>query len=243
MSNDKKTVVVTGGNRGIGRAIALRLAADKHCVVICARQNDGGVVDEIVAKDGVAVFKKLDVSDEENVKQVFDEITKEFGSCDILVNNAGVAINFLLMRSKTQDWDKILDVNLKGALFCIRAAIPKMMKKRWGRIINLSSVVGVTGNPGQSLYAASKAALIGATKSLAQELGSRNITVNAVAPGFIPTDMTADITEATRKEYLDRIALGRQGTPEEVAHCVSFLASDQSSYVTGHVFAVDGGMR
>jgi len=236
---------VTGAARGIGRAIALALAQPGMMIYI----NDVANLDEaaltqkgVEEKGAKARVVSFNVADAGAVPQAFDDIIKESGRLDILVNNAGITRDNLIVRLKEAEWDQVLDVNLKGAYNCIRAAGKPMIKQRYGRIINIASVVGVMGNPGQANYAASKAGLIGLTKTVARELASRHITVNAVAPGFIQTEMTASLPEKTRAEMLAQIPLSRFGTPEEVAQAVVFLASDTAAYITGQVIHVNGGM-
>ncbi len=236
---------MTGAARGIGRAIALALAQPGMMIYI----NDVANLDEaaltqkgVEEKGAKARVVSFNVADAGAVPQAFDDIIKESGRLDILVNNAGITRDNLIVRLKETEWDQVLDVNLKGAYNCIRAAAKPMLKQRYGRIINIASVVGVMGNPGQANYAASKAGLIGLTKTVARELASRHITVNAVAPGFIQTEMTASLPEKTRAEMLAQIPLSRFGTPEEVAQAVVFLASDTAAYITGQVIHVNGGM-
>ncbi|MEE3261909.1 MAG: 3-oxoacyl-ACP reductase FabG [Candidatus Latescibacterota bacterium] len=240
-----KIAIVTGGSRGIGRAIALRLAASGADVAVCARNAEAAAeTATLVAQVGArSLARSVDVTDAEQVGDLVKEVSDQFGGPDILVNNAGITRDNLLMRMKEEDWDAVLETNLKGAFTCSKAVARPMMKARSGRIISISSVVGIVGNAGQANYAASKAGLIGFSKSLARELASRNITVNVVAPGFVPdTGMTGDLTEAAVEGMMANVPLSRPGTPEEVADAVEFLASDRSAYVTGQVLAVDGGM-
>ena len=240
-----KVALVTGASRGIGRAIALRLAADGASVAICARNLAEAevVADELTAAGVRSFAQSTDVSVGAQVDALIKRTIEELGSLDILVNNAGITRDNLLMRMSEEDWDAVIDVNLKGAFNTCKAAVRPMLKARGGRIINVSSVVGIVGNPGQANYVASKAGLIGLTKTLARELASRNITVNAVAPGLIPdTGMTAALSAQAQAHLVDQVPLGRAGTAEDVAHAVSFLAADESSYVTGQVIQVDGGM-
>jgi len=239
-----KIAVVTGASRGIGREVARLLASQGASVVLVAR--DAGLIDslaaEIAAAGGTALPVSADIARADDVERLFETVTERFGRVDILVNNAGITRDSLLMRMKDEDWDAVLDVNLKGAFLCTRSAAKIMMKQRYGRIINVTSVVGEMGNAGQANYCASKAGLIGLTKSNARELAGRNITVNAVAPGFITTDMTDKLSEKVREELAAQIPLGRFGTPEDVAGAVLFLASEGSGYITGHVLSVNGGM-
>jgi 3-oxoacyl-[acyl-carrier protein] reductase len=240
-----KVAVVTGSSRGIGRAVAVALAARGAAVVVNYAGNAaaaGETADAVRACGTEALVIAADVADQEQVNAMMKKALEKFGRIDILVNNAGINRDNLLPRMREEDWDAVINVNLKGAYNCARAVMRPMLKARWGRIINISSVVGLAGNPGQANYAAAKAGLVGLTKSLARELGSRNITVNAVAPGYIATDMTAGLTEENKAGMLDRIALGRLGEPEEVASVVAFLAGDGAGYITGQVIVVDGGM-
>lgn len=240
-----KTAVVTGGSRGIGRAICLELAGQGANIVLCYAGNGSSAAETTAACEqlGVkALALRCNVADAGEVKAMMDTALAEFGRIDILVNNAGITRDGLLMMMKEEDFDAVLDTNLKGAFLCMKAATRTMMKQRYGRIVNLSSVVGLRGNAGQVNYAASKAGVIGMTKSAAKELASRGITVNAVAPGFIDTDMTASLPENARTALLSSIPVGRLGAAEEVAKAVAFLASDDAAYVTGQVLAIDGGM-
>ena len=240
-----KTAVVTGGSRGIGRAICEELARGGANVVLCYAGRAEAAQETVTAcKDlgAKTLAVQCNVADEAQVKALMDAAVKEFGRIDILVNNAGVTRDGLVMMMKEADFDAVIDTNLKGTFLCMKAVSRIMMKQRYGRIVNLSSVVGLRGNAGQVNYAASKAGLIGLTKSLARELASRNVTVNAVAPGFIETDMTAALPEAVRAEMAKGIPAGRAGQPEDVAQAVAFFAAEQSSYLTGQVLCVDGGM-
>jgi 3-oxoacyl-[acyl-carrier protein] reductase len=238
-----RVAIVTGASRGIGKAIALALASSGATVVAVARGDQGqATADAIVAAGGKAVGRSADVSDGAAIEPLVKEAAETFGRLDILVNNAGITRDQLLLRMKRDDWDAVLLTNLTGAFVCTQAAIKVMVRQRYGRIVNISSVVGQAGNAGQANYAASKAGLIGFTKSLAREVASRNITANVVAPGFIDTDMTRAVPEAVQKAWLDDIPLGRLGTAEDIAAAVCFLASEKASYITGHVLAVNGGM-
>lgn len=240
-----KTAVVTGGSRGLGRAVCLELAKDGANVVLCYAGNEAAAGETVAACEALgakALAVRCDVAKADEVKALMDAAVQAFGRIDILVNNAGITRDGLLMMMKEEDFDAVINANLKGAFLCMKAASRLMMKQRWGRIVNLSSVVGLRGNAGQVNYAASKAGVIGMTKSLAKELATRGVTVNAVAPGFIDTDMTAAMPQAAREATLASIPMGRMGAPEDVAKAVAFLASDEAAYVTGQVLAVDGGM-
>lgn len=242
---DQRVGLVTGGSRGIGRAIAARLAADGLAVAVnysSSKDAAEEVVGEIVAAGGRAIVVGADVSDEGAVEEMFATVEERLGPVAVLVNNAGITRDGLAARMATEDFTRVLEVNLTSTFLCSRRSMRNMMRARWGRIINITSVAGIGGNPGQANYSASKAGVIGLTRSLAQELGSRSITVNAVAPGFIETDMTTDIGESRGAEIAARVAVGRMGLPEEIAAAVAFLASDDASYVNGHVLVVDGGL-
>ena len=240
-----KTALITGASRGIGRAVALTFAELGADVVINYAGNLKAAQEtaEAVRLFGVrSIVVQADVADSAQVDKMAKEVLQEFERIDILVNNAGIAKDNLLPRLSEQDWDTVLDTNLKGAYLCTKALLRPMLKARWGRIINISSVVGLTGNPGQSNYAASKAGLIGLTKALAKEYGSRNITVNAIAPGFIGTDMTESLSKEQQEQMLSTISLGRLGVPGDISAATAFLASDWAGYITGQVLVVDGGM-
>jgi 3-oxoacyl-[acyl-carrier protein] reductase len=239
---EKRIALVTGASRGIGKAIALSLAQAGYTVVAAARAMEGSAALESLRAAGAVSAINLDLSSADSIKDAFGRSIKEHGRIDVLVNNAGVTRDGLAVRMKPADWDAVLHTNLNGAFLCVQQALSGMMRNRWGRIINIASVVGQAGSPGQANYAASKAGLIGMTKSLAQELASRNITVNAVAPGYIATDMTKDLSEELKQSIMSKIPLARMGTPEDVAAAVKFLAGDEASYITGQVIAVNGGM-
>lgn len=240
-----KTALVTGASRGIGKAIALELAKQGATVILNyhhAKEEAERIREEILTNGGTAEIACCDVSDYASCEAFFKEICSRYPSIDILVNNAGITKDGLLMKMTEEDFDRVVDINLKGTFHCIRFLSRQMMKQRSGRIINLSSVVGVSGNAGQANYAASKAGVIGLTKSAAKELASRNITVNAVAPGFIQTDMTAVLPDQVKEHIKTQIPLGSFGSPEDVAHTVAFLASEEARYITGQVIHVDGEM-
>jgi len=236
-----KTAVVTGSTRGIGRAVAQALAASGARVAVVGRDKARAMAVATEIGAGSAGFS-CDMTDTATVAALISDVEKEFGGIDILVNNAGLTRDNLVMRMKDEDWDEVLNANLRGAFAAIRAASRGMMKKRSGRIINMASVVGITGNKGQANYAASKAGLIALTKSVAKELGSRNVLVNAIAPGFIETEMTDAMTSDARGALTGLIPLERLGKPQDIAAIVVFLASDEASYITGQVIVVDGGM-
>mgnify|MGYP006286156293 CR=1 FL=1 len=246
MAQDKQVIVVTGGSRGIGRVVAVRLAGPGTVVCYNYHRSNDTVAEEtgrlIEQAGGQAWADRVDVSANDDVKGFFSRIVDRHGRVDVLVNNAGVAIDGLLVRLKESDWDRVMSINLKGAFNCMQAVGKQMMKQRQGRIINMSSVVGVMGNAGQASYSASKAGLIGLTKTAARELAPRGITVNAIAPGFIDTAMTEELPDKAKQAMLSQIPLGRIGLPEDVAGVVAFLAAPEAGYITGQVIHVNGGM-
>jgi len=244
MNLSGRVALVTGASQGIGQACALKLASAGAAVALAARNREklDGVAAQIAASGGKAAVFPLDVADEEQIKAVVKGAIAELGKVDILVNNAGITRDQLVMRMKRADWDAVIHTNLTSAYLCIQQVIPGMLKQRWGRIINVTSVFGQMGQAGQANYAASKAGLIGLTMAIAREVGSRNITCNAVAPGFIATAMTDALPEELKQTGLKAIPLGRIGTTEDVAGAVNFLASDEASYITGHVLNINGGM-
>ena len=242
---DGRHALVTGASRGIGRAVALAFAAEGASVALNFAGNVAAaeaVRAEIESAGGKAILVPADVSDENAVEDMVKTVTEAFGSIDILINNAGITRDGLLLRMKEEDWDAVLNTNLKGVFLCTKAVSKFMMKKRYGRIVNMASVVGVTGNASQANYAAAKAGVIGFTKAMAKELASRGITVNAIAPGFIRSDMTDVLPDKVKEAMLAEIPLGRAGEPADVAKAALFLASDQAAYITGQVLKVDGGM-
>ena len=244
MALSGRVALVTGASQGIGRTCALRLAKEGAAVAVAARNQEklNELVNEITTAGGKAAAFALDVADEEQVKSTIKAAIAQFGKIDILVNNAGITRDQLVMRMKRADWDAVLQTNLTSAYLCIQQVIGSMLKQRWGRIINITSIFGQMGQAGQANYAASKAGLIGLTMAIAREVGSRNITCNAVAPGFIDTAMTAGLGDEFKQAAVKQIPLGRVGSPEDVAGAVAFLASDEASYITGHVLNVNGGM-
>ncbi len=245
MDFEGKVAVVTGAARGIGRAIALRLARGGAWVVVNYRGNTAAandVVGQILGSGGNAFALMADVSQPAQAQELIETAVKTCGRLDILVNNAGTTRDTLIVRMSEEDWDVVLDTNLKGAFNCIKAASRSMMRQRYGRIVNITSVAGLGGNVGQANYASAKAGLIGLTKTVAKELGTRGITCNAVAPGLVRTDLTASLPPELIQAAIDRTPLGRTGTPEEIAEAVAFLASDLAAYITGQVLAVDGGL-
>jgi len=244
-SIEGKVALITGGSRGIGRAVAVKLSEmGAHSYVNYVRNEEAArkTMDLISARGGTGSLLPFDVADLDSVTAAMDSIIREKGRIDILVNNAGVTLNGIFIRTKEADWNTVIDTNMKGTFNCARCAIRHMMKQRWGRIVNMTSVVAETGNAGQACYAATKAGIIGFTRSLAREFGSRNICVNAVAPGYIETDMTATINERNREKLKEYIPLQRMGTPEDVAAAVAFLVSPEAGYITGQVVHVNGGL-
>ena len=245
LSLENRVAIVTGASRGIGRAVALELAARGASVVVNYNSSPDKaqeVVKEIEATGGKATAFQADVSRFEAAQNLVKFAVETFGDLHILVNNAGITRDMLIMMMPEADWDAVINTNLKSTFNCSKAAVKHMMRKRYGRIINMASVAGQMGNPGQTNYSASKAGQIGFTKALAREVGPRGITVNAVAPGFVPTALTQDLSPELKEASLKGIPLGRWGTPQEIANAVAFLASDDASYITGHVLSVDGGM-
>lgn len=239
-----RVAFVTGGSRGIGRAIALTLCRAGFRIVVASPEVDKNeeVASEIRAASGEAMTLNLDLTSPDSIKSGVNQALQDCGRIDVLVNNAGITKDALAMRMKLEDWNLVLQINLTGAFLCIQQVLPAMLRERWGRIVNIASVVGRAGNPGQANYVASKAGIIGLTKTIAQEVGSRSITCNAVAPGFIETDMTARLPQEVKDRMLGQIVLKRFGRPEDVANAVRFLASEEAAYITGQCIDVNGGM-
>ena len=238
--------LVTGASGGMGRAIALRIARAGACVGLHYRSGKEAALAlarDIADSGGETILLSCDLSQEEQVGSMVKEAASRWGRIDILVNNAGITRDSLLLRMSPEAWDQVLDVNLRGAYLCTKSVLPHMMQQRYGRIVNMSSVVGLSGNPGQANYAASKAGLIGFTKAVAREMASRNITVNAVAPGYITTAMVEQLPEEAKRRILDQVPMKRFGTPEDVAEAVAFLCSRESGYITGQVIGIDGGLN
>ena len=239
-----KTALVTGGSRGIGKAIAQKLAETSNVAVGYSNSKEQAVevVNSIQANGGNAIAVQIDVTDNESVEKCFELIEKELSSVEILVNNAGITKDNIFPRLKQDDWDSVVDTNLTGSFRASQRAIKGMMKNKWGRIVFISSVAGISGNMGQSNYAASKAGMIGLAKTISKELGSRNITSNVIAPGYIDTDMTSFLNDEQKEDIIGQLSIKRVGKPEDIANMVSFLCSDESEYITGQVFPVDGGL-
>ncbi len=237
-----KLALITGGGAGIGKGITLKLASNGIDCVIFDVMDASAVAEEAKGLGVNTSFVNVDVTDYQAVKSAVSEVSDSMGDINILINNAGITRDNLLMRMKEDDWDKVVEINLKGVFNCTKAVIRKMMSCHWGRIVSISSVVGIMGNAGQSNYAASKAGIIGFTKSIAREFGSRDITANAIAPGFIRTKMTDKLPETVKKDYLSKIPLGKFGEVEDVCNLVDFLVSDKASYISGQVIQVDGGL-
>ncbi len=240
---ESKVAIVTGGAQGIGEAICRRIHESGARVVVADIDEERArVVAEELGQPDRSIAVGVDVSNWESVREMVDTTVERFSTIDVLINNAGIARDNILVRMKEKDWDDVLNVNLKGVFFCMKAILPIMMKKRSGKVINISSVVAIIGNPGQANYSAAKSGIIGLTKSTAREVASRGITVNAIAPGFIETAMTEKLSSAAKEMFLQNIPLGRGGTPDDISKVVLFLASDLSDYITGQVIHVDGGM-
>jgi 3-oxoacyl-[acyl-carrier protein] reductase len=239
-----KTALVTGGSRGIGKAIAQKLSETSNVAVGYSNSKEQAVevVNSIQANGGNAIAVQIDVTDNDSVEKCFELIEKEFSSVEILVNNAGITKDNIFPRLKQEDWDSVIDTNLTGSFRTSQRAIKGMMKNKWGRILFISSVAGISGNTGQSNYAASKAGMIGLAKTISKELGSRNITSNVIAPGYIDTDMTSFLNDEQKEEIIGQLSIKRVGKPEDIANMVAFLCSDESEYITGQVFPVDGGL-
>lgn len=244
-TSHQRVALVTGGSRGLGRAMAVLLAARGHRLVVNYAHNADAaekVVAQIEERGGEAISVQADVSSAEEVDALFAEASERLAPVSVLVNNAGITRDGLLLRMSSADFDEVIATNLKSTFLCTKTALRGMLRAKWGRVISIASVAGLVGNAGQANYVASKAGMIGFSKSVAREVGSRGITVNVVAPGFVATDLTADLDEGAREKMRERIALGRFGTPEEIASMVGFLASDEASYITGQVISVDGGL-
>jgi len=239
-----KTALVTGGSRGIGKAIAQKLAETSNVAVGYSNSKEQAVevVNSIQANGGNAIAVQIDVTDNESVEKCFELVEKELSSVEILINNAGITKDNIFPRLKQDDWDSVIDTNLTGSFRVSQRAIKGMMKNKWGRIVFISSVAGISGNTGQSNYAASKAGMIGLAKTISKELGSRNITSNVIAPGYIDTDMTSFLNDEQKEDIIGQLSIKRVGKPEDIANMVSFLCSDESEYITGQVFPVDGGL-
>src|SRR6266404_2195255 len=244
MALNGRVAVITGASQGIGRSCALKLAKSGASVALLARnkQKLEELAGEIASSGGRAYVTATDLENEDQIKNAFKAVVAELGKIEILVNNAGITRDQLIMRMKRADWDAVINTNLTSAYLCTQQAVSSMLKQRWGRIINITSIFGQMGQTGQANYASSKAGLIGLTMAVAREVGSRNITCNAVAPGFIETAMTSVLSDELKQRALETIPLGRIGTPEDVANCVAFLASEEAGYITGHVLNVNGGM-
>ena len=242
MDLSSKVAIITGGARGIGREIALRLAEAGATVAVSDVADAEPAAEEIRKMGHQSLAVAVDVTSASDVAGMVEKVTAEYGRIDILVNNAGIARDQLLMRMSEEDWEAVLNVNLKSVFLCTRAVLRQMVKQRWGRIVSISSIVGIVGNPGQANYSSSKAGVIGFTKTIAREVGSRGITVNAIAPGFIVSKMTEQLSEEQKSEMLKRIPLGFLGTPRDVAEAVAFLSSEEARYITGQVLGVDGGL-
>ena len=239
-----KTALVTGGSRGIGKSISIEIGKEFHVVVgyVNSKDKAAEVCDVISSSGGSASTVKIDISNKESVDQAFSEIEKTYGSVDVLINNAGITKDNILPRMKNDEWEDVIQTNLTGSFYTSQRATKQMMKNKWGRIVFISSVVGLSGNQGQSNYAASKAGLIGLSKSISKELGSRNITSNVIAPGYIETDMTSFLNDENKDEIIGQLSIKRMGKPEDISNIVSFLCKDESEYITGQVIPVDGGL-
>ena len=239
-----KTALITGGSRGIGKSISIEIGKEFHVVVgyVNSKEKAVEVCDVISSSGGSASTVKIDISNKESVDQAFSEIEKIYGSVDVLINNAGITKDNILPRMKNDEWEDVIQTNLTGSFYTSQRATKQMMKNKWGRIVFISSVVGLSGNQGQSNYAASKAGLIGLSKSISKELGSRNITSNVIAPGYIETDMTSFINDENKDVIIGQLSIKRMGKPEDISNIVSFLCKDESEYITGQVIPVDGGL-